>query len=101
MERSFAQKVEGAEVDAAIERLAPRAFAFLERLVAEPSTVGHEAGAQRVLGAELERLGFDVRELEVPETIGQAARRGRPAAVLRGPAAGRRDAAGRPVARCS
>jgi acetylornithine deacetylase len=70
MERSFAQNATGAAVDAAIERLAPRAFAFLERLVAEPSTVGREAGAQRVLAAELERLGFAVRELAVPDTIG-------------------------------
>jgi acetylornithine deacetylase len=78
MERSFAQKVDAVEVDAAIERLAPRAFAFLERLVAEPSTVGHEAGAQRVLAAELDRLGFEVRELAVPETIGEAGGAGVP-----------------------
>jgi acetylornithine deacetylase len=72
MERSFAQKVGAQEADAAIERLAPRAFAFLERLVEEPSTLGNEAGAQRVLAAELERLGFEVSELAVPESIGEA-----------------------------
>jgi hypothetical protein len=34
-------------VDRAIEAEADAAFAFLDRLVRVPSTVGHEAGAQR------------------------------------------------------
>ena len=37
--------------------------------MAEPSVVGEEAGAQAVVEAELERLGFAVELLEVPESI--------------------------------
>ena len=58
-----------AHVDAAIEAAAESAFAFLERLVAEPSTVGTERGAQGVVAAELVRLGFAVTELPVPDQI--------------------------------
>jgi len=56
-------------IDAEIDSLAEGAFAFLERLVAEPSVVGAEAGAQAVVASELERLGFAVDLLEVPESI--------------------------------
>ena len=56
-------------IDAEIDALAEGAFAFLERLVAEPSVVGDEAGAQGVVAAELERIGFAVELLEVPESI--------------------------------
>ena len=59
-----------ARVDAEIDALAESSFAFLERLVAEPSTLGGEAGAQAVVAAELERIGFAVELLEVPEAIG-------------------------------
>ena len=37
--------------------------------MAEPSVVGDEAGAQAVVAAELERLGFAVELLDVPESI--------------------------------
>ena len=78
-------------VDAELEALAEGAFAFLERLVAEPSTVGEEAGAQAVVAAELERLGFALELLEVPESIAadplagvpQAPYAGRPVVVGR------------------
>jgi acetylornithine deacetylase len=56
-------------IDAELDSLAEGAFAFLERLVAEPSVVGEEAGAQGVVAAELERLGFAVELLEVPDSI--------------------------------
>jgi acetylornithine deacetylase len=56
-------------VDAAIAGGLERSLSFLEALVAEPSVVGNEAGAQRVVSAELARLGFAVRELEVPAGI--------------------------------
>src|SRR6478752_6379904 len=56
-------------IDAELDSLAEGCFAFLERLVAEPSVVGDEAGAQAVVAAELERLGFSVELLEVPESI--------------------------------
>jgi acetylornithine deacetylase len=57
------------ELDEAIAALAPRAFEVLERLVAEPSTVGQESGAEEVLAAELERLGFSITRLAIPEDI--------------------------------
>ncbi len=59
-----------ARVDAEIDALAESSFAFLERLVAEPSVLGGEAGAQAVVAAELERIGFAVELLDVPEAIG-------------------------------
>src|SRR5258708_30568983 len=59
--------------DAAVEAEAEAAFAFLERLVAAPSTVGAERGAQQIVAAELARLGFDVTEFDVPgETAASA-----------------------------
>jgi acetylornithine deacetylase len=66
MERGSAR---WAEVDAAIEAEAESAFTFLERLVAEPSTVGAERGAQDVVATELARLGFAVTELSIPDDI--------------------------------
>jgi acetylornithine deacetylase len=65
-------------IDAEIDSLAEGAFAFLERLVAEPSIVGEEQGAQAVVAAELERLGFAVELLEVPDSIGTDALAGVP-----------------------
>jgi acetylornithine deacetylase len=58
-----------ADVDAAIDTHLANSLEFLEALVGEPSVVGHEAGAQQIVAAELARLGFNVRELEVPERI--------------------------------
>jgi acetylornithine deacetylase len=58
-------------IDQAIEADAERAFAFLERLVAEPSVVGAEASAQHVVAEELERLGFAVERLPIPADIGE------------------------------
>src|SRR5437764_4632096 len=60
-----------AAVDTAIDAHRAEAIGFLEALVREPSTVGNEARAQQVVAAELARLGFNVRELEVPERIGE------------------------------
>jgi len=53
-------------VDAAIDARAERAFCFLERLVAEPSTVGQERGAQELVANELAILRFGVSRLEIP-----------------------------------
>jgi acetylornithine deacetylase len=55
-----------ATVDAAIQAGAGRAFAFLERLIAAPSTVGDEAPAQRIVSGELADLGFGVEQVPVP-----------------------------------
>jgi len=57
-------------LDEVVAALAPRAFGVLRRLIAEPSTVGQETGAQEVLAAELQQLGFDITRLMIPETIG-------------------------------
>jgi acetylornithine deacetylase len=65
-------------VDAAVEGGLERSVSFLEALVGEPSVVGSEAGAQRVVAAELARLGFAVRELEVPDGIADRAGSGVP-----------------------
>ncbi len=80
-----------AAVDAAIEAAAETAFAFLERLVAEPSTVGAERGAQDVVAAELTRLGLAVTELAVPDEVAGAA----PAGVAQACYAGRPNVLGR------
>jgi acetylornithine deacetylase len=58
------------EIDGAIDASAERAFAFLEHLVASPSTVFHEQDAQAVVGAELRRLGFSIESLEIPNAVG-------------------------------
>lgn len=58
-----------AAVERAIDAHSAASLTFLEELVREPSTVGQEAGAQAVVAAELRRLGFEVRELEIPEEI--------------------------------
>src|SRR4051794_25233550 len=58
-----------AAVDTAIDAHRAASIAFLEELIREPSTLGKEAGAQAVVAGELRRLGFEVRELEVPEEI--------------------------------
>jgi acetylornithine deacetylase len=56
-------------VDQAIDDLADDAFGFLERLVAAPSTVGHEAAAQQVVRYELDRLGFTTSAIPIAEDI--------------------------------
>jgi len=54
--------------DAVVNR-SEHAFTFLERLVAEASTVGEESGAQLVVAGELSRLGLSVSRVDVPESI--------------------------------
>src|SRR6476646_7843719 len=77
-------------VDAAISDGAEASFEFLERLVASPSTVGRELPAQRIVAAELARLGFEVSELSIPpETAEQPS-----AGVAQADYAGRPDVLG-------
>jgi len=78
------------EVDHAIEAQAPAAFSFLERLVAEPSTVGREARAQEVVAEELDRLGLAVREVPVPPDTAAGA----PGGIAPASYAGRHDVLG-------
>lgn len=80
-----------ADLDAAIEDGADAAFTFLERLVAAPSTVGAERGAQDLVAAELARLGFEVTELDVPQQTAATA----PGGVAQGCYAGRPNVLGR------
>lgn len=54
----------------AVESGASYAFDVLERLVAQPSTVGQEACAQEVLAQELAVAGFELTSLEIPASIG-------------------------------
>jgi acetylornithine deacetylase len=58
-----------AELDDAVVRCSERAFSFLERMVAAPSTVGAEGRAQDIVSEELDRLGFTVRSLPIPAEI--------------------------------
>jgi acetylornithine deacetylase len=78
-------------VDRAIEAGAEAAFSFLERLVAAPSTVGHEAAAQEIVAAELARLGFQVRAVPVPPETAASA----PGGVAQSSYAGRDNVLGR------
>ncbi|MCU1469325.1 MAG: N-formyl-4-amino-5-aminomethyl-2-methylpyrimidine deformylase [Glaciihabitans sp.] len=57
------------KLDAAIDALFPRALEVLERLVSNASTIGNESGAQEAFAGELERAGFAVTRLEIPESI--------------------------------
>ncbi len=70
--------LDGEKLDAAVAAAAEDAFGFLERLVAEPSTVGNEKGALTVFADELTDLGFAVRWLELPADIGEDPRAGVP-----------------------
>lgn len=63
-------------LDGIISRDSEQAFAFLERLVAMPSTVGHEAGALEVFAAELTSLGFTVRTVPLNSQLGEDPRAG-------------------------
>jgi acetylornithine deacetylase len=58
-----------ARVTAAVDARANHAFDFLERLVEAPSTVGEEAIAQSLVAEELTRLGLQVMEVGIPESI--------------------------------
>lgn len=59
----------GEVIDDAVDRAAELAFAFLDRLVREPSLPGAETGAEDVLAAELERIGLDVERVPFPTGI--------------------------------
>jgi acetylornithine deacetylase len=78
-------------VDEAIAARAQDAFGFLERLVAAPSTVGQEAEAQEIVAAELERIGFGVATLSVPDETAASA----PGGVAQASYAGRDNVVGR------
>jgi acetylornithine deacetylase len=69
MERPLTQ-IDWGAVDDAVSAGLPAALATLAELVAEESTRGHEAGVQRIMRRELERLGFGVEELAIdPATL--------------------------------
>lgn len=75
------------DVDESIDVLAPEAFAFLERLVSEPSVVGRETRAQEVVASEFQAIGLAVEELDVLESVSA-----HPAAGISGlPYEGRRN----------
>jgi acetylornithine deacetylase len=68
-------------LDAAIDQGAERAFTFLERLVAAPSTVGTEASALTIFAEELAGIGFRTQRIAVPDDIGTDPRAGVPQEV--------------------
>jgi acetylornithine deacetylase/succinyl-diaminopimelate desuccinylase-like protein len=59
MERPLTQ-IAWPTVDRAVEAGLERALETLRELVAVESTLGNEAGAQRIVQRELERLDFEV-----------------------------------------
>ncbi len=65
-------------IDQAIAASAERAFTVLERLVAEPSTIGNEAGAQEVLASELDAAGFSIARPGITDDIADDAASGVP-----------------------
>jgi acetylornithine deacetylase len=72
------------KLDEAIDDFAEDSFAFLERLVGAPSTVGREAPAQLIVQAELARLGFETSAMAIPDDIGQDLVAGIPQAPYQG-----------------
>jgi acetylornithine deacetylase len=80
-----------ADVDAAIAANAASALEFLGRLIKVKSTVGAEAPAQEVVAGELDRLGFEVTRLPIPEQTAERA----PAGVAQASYAGRTNVWGR------
>jgi acetylornithine deacetylase len=74
----------GISLDRAVDELAPRAVEVLQRLVAEPSTVGQEQGAQEVLAGELAQAGFAVERLLIPAAIADDPLAGIPSASYDG-----------------
>ena len=56
-------------IDGRIEAHAEHAFAFLERLVAAPSTLGQEQEALEILATELPGLGFVIERLPIPANV--------------------------------
>jgi acetylornithine deacetylase len=68
MERPLTQ-IDWAAVDGAIDAGMPAALATLAELVAEESTLGNETSSQRIVRRELERLDFDVEEVEIDPRV--------------------------------
>lgn len=58
-----------ARVRDAIDARTEDAFAFLERLVSAPSTVGEESPAQSLVAEELTRLGLEISRVGIPDSI--------------------------------
>lgn len=59
-------------LDQVINELAADALQLLEALVAAPSTVGHEAGAQAIVAEALAKDGFRLETLAVPDSLARS-----------------------------
>jgi acetylornithine deacetylase len=68
MERPLTQ-IDWPAVDAAVATGLPAALETLAELVSEASTLGNEAGVQRIVRRELEHLRFEVEEVEVDPSV--------------------------------
>jgi acetylornithine deacetylase len=68
MERPLTQ-IDWPALDRAVEEGLPAALATLAELVAVESTSGSELGAQQIVRRELERLGFDVEQVEIDASL--------------------------------
>jgi acetylornithine deacetylase len=68
MERPLTQ-IAWPTVDRAVEAGLERALETLRELVAVESTLGNEAGAQRIVQRELERLDFEVEQVEIDPAL--------------------------------
>ena len=77
-------------LDRIIDELTPEAVAFLAALVAAPSILGREEGAQDLVAAALAATGFGIERLAVPDTIAHDRLAGVPAL----PYEGRHDVVG-------
>jgi acetylornithine deacetylase len=78
MDHGLAQITLGRRLDEAIVAHQDRAQDFLAEMVNAPSVLGQERPAQLVLAAELERLGFEVSWLDIPDSIAEDAAAGVP-----------------------
>ena len=84
-------------IDDAVSQFRDQAISFAGRLIATPSVVGDEMAAQEIVASELDRLGFDVARIPIPEAIESVSGSGVPQASYEGRyvVAGRRPGRGR------
>jgi acetylornithine deacetylase len=68
MEQPLTQ-IDWRAIDRAVEEGMPAALATIGELVAVESTLGNEAEAQQIVGRKLERLGFELEQVEIDPSV--------------------------------